>query len=102
MLDVVARDLESVAELWRRVGALRLDIFGSAVRSDFDPKTSACDFLLDLGDLPPARYAEAFFLLKDNLETLFGRSIDLITEASLENPTFRARVNAERHTIYAR
>ncbi|MBI2799854.1 MAG: nucleotidyltransferase domain-containing protein [Gammaproteobacteria bacterium] len=102
MINVVKKDLEKVAERCRRVGALRLDIFGSAVRPDFDPTTSDLDFLVQFEDLPPARYADAYFILKESLEALFGRQIDLITEASLENPYFRARVQAERQTVYAR
>lgn len=102
MNNVVDEHLDQVAELCRRVGALRLEIFGSAVRPDFDPATSDLDFLVQFDDLPPARYAEAYFELKESLEALFGRPIDLITEANLENPYFRIRVHAERQTVYAR
>ncbi len=102
MTNVVEPQLEKVAELCRRSGARRLEIFGSAVRLDFDPMSSDLDFLVEFDDLPPARYADAYFLLKESLEALFGRQIDLITEASLENPHFRKRVLAERQTVYAR
>ena len=102
MTNGIEQHLDKVAELCRRAGARRLEIFGSAVRPDYDPLTSDLDFLVEFDDLPPARYADAFFALKENLEALFGRQIDLITEASLENPYFRARVQAECQTVYAR
>ena len=70
--------LDKVADLCRRAGARRLEIFGSAVRPDFDPATSDLDFLVEFDELPPARYADAFFALKESLEVLFGRPIDLI------------------------
>jgi uncharacterized protein len=76
--------------------------FGSAVRDDFDPERSDLDFLVDLGDLPPARYADAYFALKAGLESLFGRRVDLITDSSLTNPYFREQVWAEARTLYAR
>ncbi len=76
--------------------------FGSALRADFDPAASDLDFLVEFDDLPPAKYAGAYFALKDSLEALFGRPVDLITEASLENPYFRDRVQAERQPVYAR
>ena len=102
MLNMVEQRLDQVAELCRRVGARRLEIFGSAVRKDFEPATSELDFLVECDDLPPASYADAYFTLKESLEALFRRPIDLITDASLENPYFRARVETERQTIYAR
>jgi predicted nucleotidyltransferase len=76
--------------------------FGSAARSDFDPATSDLDFLVAFDDLPPSQYADAYFELKEGLESLFGRSVDLPTEANLENPYFRERVYAARKPVYAR
>ena len=37
MTHVIEKHLDKVAELCRRAGARRLEIFGSAVRPDFDP-----------------------------------------------------------------
>ncbi len=102
MTNVVEQHRDKVVEACRRAGARRLEVFGSAVRGDFDPVTSDLDFLVEFDDLPPASYADAYFGLKESLEALFGRQIDLITEASLENPYFRERVQAERQMIYAR
>ncbi len=97
-------DLHShdVAILCRKFGALRLDVFGSVVREDFDPVTSDLDFLVEFDDFPPAEYAEAYFSLKEGLERLFGRSVDLITDSSLTNPYFRARIASETRNVYAR
>ena len=67
MTNVIEMHLDKVAELCRRAGARRLEIFGSAVRPDFDPATSDLDFLVEFDDLPPARYADAFFALKESL-----------------------------------
>ena len=93
---------KDVANLCRQVGARRLDIFGSAARDDFDAATSDLDFLVEFDDVPPAQYAEAYFSLKEGLEKLFGRSVDLVTDSSLANPYFRIRVASESRNIYAR
>ena len=102
MTNLIEQYRDQVVALCRRTGARRLDVFGSAVRSDFDPATSDLDFLVEFDDLPPVKYADAYFALKESLEALFGRPVDLITEASLENPYFRERVQAERQPLYAR
>lgn len=102
MTNVIDQHRDEVAALCRRAGARRLDVFGSAVRADFDQATSDLDFLVEFDDLPPAKYADAYFALKESLESLFGRPVDLVTEGSLENPYFRDRVYAEGKLVYAR
>ena len=102
MANLIEQRKSELIDICRRSGARRLDVFGSAARGDFDPATSDLDFLVAFDDLPPSQYADAFFELKESLESLFGRSVDLLTEASLENPYFRERVYAERKPVYAR
>lgn len=102
MRNMIEQHRDEVAALCRQAGARRLDIFGSAVRADFDPATSDLDFLVEFDDLAPAKYADAYFTLRQSLESLFGRPVDLVTEASLENPYFRDRIYAERKVVYAR
>lgn len=101
MTNLIDQHRDEVAALCRRAGARRLDAFGSAVRADFNPQTSDLDFLVEFNDVPPAVYAQAYFSLKEGLEALFGRPVDLVTEGSLVNPYFRERVIAERQTVYA-
>jgi len=102
MANVIEQHRNEVVALCRRASVRRLDAFGSATRVDFDPARSDIDFLVEFEDLPPAQYAEAYFALKESLESLFGRSVDLVTPSGLENPYFRERVFSERRLIYAR
>lgn len=102
MIDLLEAHRADVAELCRRVGASRLDVFGSAARGDFDPDASDLDFLVEFEALPPAQYAAAYFALKEGLEALFARPVDLVTSSGLGNPYFRDRVLAERRVLYAR
>ena len=101
MTDVIDAHRDTVAKLCRSSGATRLDAFGSAVRSDFN-SASDLDFFVEFEEIPPAAYAAAYFSLKEGLESLFGRSVDLVTSSALSNPYFRERILAERRNIYAR
>jgi predicted nucleotidyltransferase len=102
MQDLIEQKRNELAMLCRRFGARRLDVFGSAARDDFDPATSDLDFLVDFEDVPPADYAKAYFALKEGLEALFGRSVDLMTRNGLANPYLSERIAAELQTVYAR
>lgn len=98
----IQRHRASVVTLCRRHGARRLDLFGSATRDDFDAQHSDLDFLVEFEDLEPTQYAEAYFALKEGLERLFERPVDLVTVNNLGNPYFRQRVQSERQNLYAR
>lgn len=91
------RDIEI---LCRRFGVRRLDLFGSAASGAFDPATSDFDFLVDLGDQPQGAYADAWFGLRESLEALLGRPVDLVTEGSVTNPYLRASIERTRQPLY--
>ena len=90
-----------IEELCRRHRVRRLDLFGSAVQGRFDPARSDLDFLVEFDPMPPREYAEAFFGLRECLESLFGRPIDLVTASSLRNPYFKAGIDRAREQLYA-
>lgn len=50
-----------LAELCRRHHVLRLSLFGSATRDDFDAERSDLDFLVDFESLSPGEHADAYF-----------------------------------------
>jgi len=95
--EIEARRAE-IAAICTRLGVRRLELFGSAVRSA-SPRD--LDFLVDLGDRSPAEYAATYFTLREELEALFARPVDLVTPAGLGNPYFRQRVEQEKTLLYA-
>ncbi len=88
----------ALASICSELGVRRLELFGSALRSD---EPGDLDFLVDLGERPPADYANAYFALLDRLQALFARPVDLVTPAGLDNPYFRERVEKEKALVYA-
>lgn len=45
--EIVEQNLPAIAELCRRFGVRRLDLFGSAAMGRFDPQRSDLDFLVE-------------------------------------------------------
>jgi predicted nucleotidyltransferase len=95
--EIASRRAE-LAAICARLGVRRLELFGSATRSA-SPRD--LDFLVDLGDRPPAEYSAAYFALLQALETLFARPVDLLTPANLANPYLKQRVEQEKTLLYA-
>ena len=97
-IDAAAR--AAVAELCRRFGVRRLDIFGSAVREDFDPARSDVDLLVTFDDTWKNQYADTYFGFLSALEDLLGRKVDLLTDRSIKNPYLRQAIDAERQLLF--
>ena len=71
-----------------------------------DPETistrrSDLDFLVEFQPVPPGAYADAFFGLKESLEQLFGRPVDLVAAAAIRNPYLRESVDRGKTLLYA-
>ena len=101
MIPIIAGKRSELEVLCRRFHVRRLELTGSAARGDFDPGRSDIDFVVDFGpDLPP-RALEAYFGLKESLETLLNRRVDLIMAGAVKNPYVRAGMDRSRTTLYA-
>ncbi len=92
-------DEGAIADLCHRFHVGRLSIFGSAVTDAFDPETSDVDFLVEFDDSAADLFG-AYFGLKEELEALLGRPVDLVTPKSLENPYFAESVERTRRDLY--
>jgi uncharacterized protein len=98
MIAEIALHREELAELGRRFHVRRLDLFGSATGDDFDAKGSDLDFLVEFE--PEALSFDTYFGLKESLEALFGRSVDLVEPGAIRNPYFKESVERSREPVF--
>ncbi|MGB3851758.1 MAG: nucleotidyltransferase domain-containing protein, partial [Tunicatimonas sp.] len=75
--------------------------FGSATREDFGD-SSDVDLLVDFNESDPYKYTDLYFELKEALEKLFDRRVDLIEERGIRNKFFRQEINKTKTPIYER
>lgn len=99
MASVLDPHLGEIPALCRRYGVARLDLFGSATADAFDPQRSDLDFLVEF-DATPSGLFDRYFGLKESLEALYDRSVDLVTVGSLQNPYFIESINKTRQPVY--
>jgi predicted nucleotidyltransferase len=92
---------EEFNEICERYGVDRLDLFGSAAAGSFDPDESDLDFVLSFESRTPAKLFDRYFGLKEDLESLFGRGVDLLMEESMKNLYLVKSVNENRMPLYA-
>ena len=55
MENLVQSNLDAIARLCRQYQVRRLAVFGSILRSDFDPQNSDADFLVEFEPVPGCR-----------------------------------------------
>jgi len=100
MIALVAQKKNEIAEHCRRLGVQRLEVFGSAARGTFDPEKSDIDFLVEFSNHNSPSIFDRYFDLVESLEALFDRHVDLVTTYQVQNPYFRASVEASKEPIY--
>lgn len=92
---------DQIVALCKRFDVVRLEVFGSATSDAFDARRSDFDFLVDWKPGGALRPFDRYFGLKESLEDLLGRAVDLVEVDGLRNPYFIRQVNASRRTVYA-
>ena len=102
MIGSIQRKSAEIAHACRRHGVVRLDLFGSAAGEGFDHAASDLDFVASFEQRDPPELFDRYFGLKEDLEALFGRKVDLAMEGTIgRNLRFAQSVAETRIPLYA-
>jgi hypothetical protein len=93
-------DRDAIALLCRVHSVSHLRVFGSAVTGHFDPTRSDIDFFVEFDPHTPDLF-DAYFGLKEDLEALVGRPVDLVMANAVTNPYFAKTALASAEELYA-
>ncbi len=97
-LEELQPDIEKVC---MSMPVKRLGLFGSVLTDDFKPESDV-DVLVVFDKDEKADFFEKYFELKERLELIFNRKIDLIVDKQFRNPVFRNKVEKTRKIVYER
>ena len=100
MMLLLEVDRAAVAQICRSRSVQRLSMFGSALTDRFDAERSDVDLLVEF-EPEVVDVFEAYFGLKDDLEALLGRTVDLVMRTAVRNPFFEAEVFGRDQELYA-
>ncbi len=102
MVALIEDKRAEVVQVCRRHGIKLLDLFGSAAGEGFDVGRSDLDLIMSLERTDPLDLFDRYFGLKEDLENLFGRGVDLVTEGTLrKDRRFAEDVQKRRIPLYA-
>ncbi len=102
MIPEIEQHRDEIISLCKEFGVERLFLFGSATTTNFNPAESDVDFLV----LYPAGYeygpfGSRHFELKNRLEAILNRQVDLVMGRNLRNPVFIHSLQATQQLLYA-
>lgn len=99
-LALAKPQLDAIAEACRQHKVLRMHLFGSALRDDFDPSRSDLDLLVEFQPIDPGTLVGAYFGLERQLADITGQPVDLVMADAVCNPYVRADIEASKQLIY--
>jgi predicted nucleotidyltransferase len=90
---------DAIASFCHRWKVTEFALFGSILREDFRPNSDV-DVLVSFA--PDAQWSLLDIVrMKEELETLFGREVDLVEKAALKNPFRRYEILSTKQVVYA-
>lgn len=102
-MGIIELNLQKIFELCKRYRVKDLSVFGSILTERFNDQSDV-DLLVNFESYDPDSmefdYVSNYFDLKDSLEKLFNRKVDLIEDGDQLNPLFREMVYQKKQLIY--
>lgn len=100
-MKVIDTNKDRLFEICDNHKVKELYLFGSALTGKFH-ESSDIDLLIQFYQVDLNDYFDNYMDLKEKLEELFNRPVDLIENQAIRNPIFRRVVDREKQLIYER
>lgn len=102
MHPLIENSRPQIAALCRKYGVGRLDVFGSLLRDDFDVQgRSDVDVVVEFDPDFPGSPVRRYFDLKREMESLFGRTVDVVEIHALPESRLKRIIERSKVPVYA-
>ena len=100
-MEIIEQNTDKLKELCVNHKVGQLYLFGSVLTNHFK-ESSDIDFLVQFSQVDLLEYFDNYMDFKEKLESLFGRSVDLVENQAIKNPVFRKVIDQQKQLIYER
>ena len=100
-MNLIDVNKDKLIELCNKHKVKELFIFGSFLTEKFND-SSDVDLLIQFHQIELLDYFDNYMELKEELEQLFHRPVDLVENQAIRNPIFRKIIDREKQLIYER
>jgi predicted nucleotidyltransferase len=98
-MNISVKNIEQIKQICKELSVKNFSVFGSVLTDNFS-SDSDIDFVVDFDEKDPFIYTDLYFQLKEKLEQILNRQIDLIEERGIKNPFFRKEIDESKVVIY--
>ncbi len=98
-MKISDENIEQIKQLCKKYRVKSFSVFGSVLTDNFS-SNSDIDFVVDFDENDPIKYTDLYFQLKDKLEKILKRQIDLVEERGIRNSFFRKQLDQSKVVIY--
>ncbi|MEI6277728.1 MAG: nucleotidyltransferase domain-containing protein [Prolixibacteraceae bacterium] len=98
-MNLIESNIDNVRMLCKLHKVQRLFVFGSVLSGRFQ-KDSDIDLIVDFQGVDLYDYADNYFDLKESLENLFQREVDLLEDKAIKNPYLRKSIDSSKVLVY--
>lgn len=99
-MSLFSNHTASIQLLCEKHHVKKLVVFGSAVTGKLH-SASDIDLLVEFGEVNLMEYADNYFELKEELERIFNREVDLLEMQALKNPYLIRSIQENQMLLYA-
>ncbi len=100
-MNFIKQHKEKLADLCKNHYVSKLYLFGSASKNKL-AENSDVDLLITFENVKLEDYFDNYMDLKEKLEILFDRRVDLVENNAIKNPVFRKVVDRDKILVYDR
>ncbi|HEY4651601.1 MAG TPA: nucleotidyltransferase domain-containing protein [Pontibacter sp.] len=100
-MNLIEQNTVAISKLCAAHKVERLFVFGSVLTDKFHEKSDV-DFVVKFGEVDPYVYFDNYMELKEGLENLLHRQVDLLEEQTIKNPVLKRAIDRTKKLIYGR
>jgi len=98
-MNLLTAQIEQIKEYCASSKVRTLFVFGSVTNDKFKAESDV-DMVVDIAETDPLAYSEIYFNLKEQLEIIFNRHVDLLEQKAIKNQILKSEIEQTKILIY--
>ena len=98
---MINKHISEIKNLCKKFHVVELYVFGSVTKENFSA-SSDIDFLVQFQNVDPKEYFDNYMDLKERLEKLLSRDVDLVEIQTVKNPILKRSIDLNKIFLYGR
>ncbi len=98
-MTLLTAHIDEIKEICASNKVRTLFAFGSVTNDRFKADSDV-DMVVDIAENDPLAYSDSYFNLKEQLETIFNRHVDLLEQKAIRNPFLKREIDQTKILIY--